>query len=108
MTTIHSHRVGSELRRAEPLMHFGLFQCLALMAALLTTGRQLSAELPRTGPDTEKRFPPLKLPPGFRATLYACDPFIEYPSAIALGPRPGTLFVAVDYMTGLGTAIVRR
>src|SRR2546426_11146274 len=29
-----------------------------------------------------------------KATLFACDPVIEYPSAIALGPRPGTLFVA--------------
>jgi putative heme-binding domain-containing protein len=46
--------------------------------------------------------------PGFTATLFACDPLIEYPSAIAIGPRPGTLFVAVDYMTGLGTEIVRR
>jgi putative membrane-bound dehydrogenase-like protein len=63
---------------------------------------------PKTGPATEKRFPPLKLPPGFTATLFACDPLIEYPSVIAAGPRPGTLFVAVDFMTGLGTEIVRR
>jgi putative membrane-bound dehydrogenase-like protein len=48
------------------------------------------------------------LPPGFQATLFACDPLIEYPSAIALGPKPGTLFVAHDYMTGLGTEIIRR
>ena len=60
------------------------------------------------GPQTEKRFPPLKVPVGFKATLFACDPLIEYPSVIARGPRPGTLFVAVDYMTGLGTEIVRR
>src|SRR5262249_51867536 len=25
-----------------------------------------------------------------------------------IGPRPGALFVAVDYMTGLGTEIIRR
>ncbi|MFM9966499.1 MAG: HEAT repeat domain-containing protein [Planctomycetaceae bacterium] len=62
----------------------------------------LAAE-PQTGPETEKRFPPLKVPAGFKATLFACDPLIEYPSAIALGPRANTLFVAVDYMTGLGT-----
>ncbi len=68
----------------------------------------LGQEPPRTGPATEKRFPALKLPTGFRATLFACDPLIEYPSVIALGPRPGTLFVAVDYLTGLGTQIVRR
>src|SRR5581483_187959 len=61
-----------------------------------------------TGPATEKRFPPLKVPAGFKATLFACDPLVEYPSAIALGPRPGTLLVAHDYMTGLGTEIVRR
>ncbi|HMF19846.1 MAG TPA: PVC-type heme-binding CxxCH protein, partial [Gemmataceae bacterium] len=63
---------------------------------------------PRTGPRTEKRFPPLQLPAGFKATLFACDPFIEYPSAIAVGPHAGSLFVAVDYMTGLGTDIIRR
>jgi putative membrane-bound dehydrogenase-like protein len=61
-----------------------------------------------SGPQAEKRFPPLQLPPGFQATLFACDPMIEYPSVIALGPRPGTLFVAIDYVTGLGTDIVRR
>jgi putative membrane-bound dehydrogenase-like protein len=65
-------------------------------------------DAPQTGPETEKRFPPLKLADGFKATLFACDPFIEYPSAIALGPRADSLFVAVDYMTGLGTEIVRR
>src|SRR5262245_31465232 len=63
---------------------------------------------PPGGPAAEARFPPLRLPPGFRAMLFACDPFIEYPSAIAAGPRAGSLFVAVDYMTGLGTEIVRR
>src|SRR5262249_24455731 len=50
----------------------------------------------------------LRVPPGFKATLFACDPLIEYPSVIAAGPRAGSLFVAVDYMTGLGTDIVRR
>src|SRR5437879_2116808 len=58
---------------------------------------------PQIGPDTEKRFPPLKVPPGFKATLFACDPLIEYPSVIAIGPKPGAIFVAIDYMTGLGT-----
>jgi putative membrane-bound dehydrogenase-like protein len=65
-------------------------------------------ERPRTGPETEKRFPPLQVPAGFKATLFACDPLIEYPSVICVGPRPGAIFVAVDYMTGLGTEIVRR
>jgi putative membrane-bound dehydrogenase-like protein len=48
------------------------------------------------------------VPAGFKATLFACDPLIEYPSAICAGPRPGALFVAIDYMTGLGTEIIRR
>ncbi|HEY1340643.1 MAG TPA: PVC-type heme-binding CxxCH protein, partial [Bryobacteraceae bacterium] len=48
------------------------------------------------------------MPAGFKATLFACDPLIEYPSVISIGPRPGAIFVAVDYMTGLGTEIVRR
>jgi putative heme-binding domain-containing protein len=61
-----------------------------------------------TGPETEKRFPPLAVPDGFHATLFACDPLIEYPSVIALGPRTGSLFVAHDYMTGLGVEIIRR
>jgi hypothetical protein len=62
----------------------------------------------RTGPKTEKRFPPLKVPPQFKATLFACDPLIEYPSVLALGPRLNSVFLAHDYMTGLGEAIVRR
>src|SRR5438045_879009 len=76
----------------------------ALLGVLLLQGE----EPPRTGPQTEKRFPPLRVPPGFKATLFACDPLIEYPSVIALGPDGRSLFVAVDYMTGLGTDIVKR
>jgi putative membrane-bound dehydrogenase-like protein len=73
-----------------------------------TLGRGLGQNQTDTGPATEKRFPPLKTPPGFRATLFACDPLIEYPSALALGPRSGTAFVAIDYLTGLGVDIIRR
>lgn len=50
----------------------------------------------KTGPQTEKRFPPLVVPAGFKATLFACDPLIEYPSVIARGPKAGSLFVAID------------
>src|SRR6266480_1930189 len=77
-------------------------------SALLCTAALGQDKPLQTGPDTEKRFPPLKVPAGFKATLFACDPLIEYPSAVALGPHPGSIFVAVDYMTGLGTEIVRR
>ena len=65
-------------------------------------------EAARTGPETEKRFPPIKVPPQFKATLFACDPLIEYPSVLALGPRSNSIFLAHDYMTGLGEKIVRR
>jgi putative membrane-bound dehydrogenase-like protein len=68
----------------------------------------LGQEKPKLGPETEKRFPPLKVPPGFKSTLFACDPLVEYPSAIAPGPRCGSLFVAADYLTGLGTQVERR
>src|SRR6266571_1336013 len=79
--------------------------CVAALSGLLC----LRGEEPsHTGPQTEKRFPPLRVPGGFKATLFACDPLIEYPSAISVGPRPGAIFVAIDYMTGLGTEIVRR
>ena len=61
-----------------------------------------------TGPDTEKRFSPLKVPPQFKATLFACDPLIEYPSVLSLGPRSNSIFLAHDYMTGLGEKIARR
>jgi putative membrane-bound dehydrogenase-like protein len=83
------------------LLLFSLLFCSATIAADTDNP-------PTTGPATEKRFPPLKVPAGFKATLFACDPLIEYPSAISVGPRPGAIFVAVDYMTGLGTDIVRR
>src|SRR5438093_4428983 len=82
--------------------------CTLLLGTLLSTASPPDDKIARTGPETEKRFSPLKVPPGFKATLFACDPLIEYPSVIARGPRPGTLFVAVDYLTGLGTEIVRR
>ena len=73
-------------------------------AAIALAGFMLNgAQPPQTGPATEKRFPPLKVPPGFKATLFACDPLIEYPSVISIGPKPGSIFVAIDYMTGLGT-----
>lgn len=77
---------------------------LASSAVVLAGLLVLQAQSPpQTGPATEKRFPPLKLPAGFKATLFACDPLIEYPSVIAAGPRPGKIFVAVDFMTGLGS-----
>ena len=81
-----------------------------LLALILWTVAALAApqEPARTGPETEKRFPPLKVPAKFKATLFACDPLIEYPSVLALGPRPNSIFLAHDYMTGLGETIVRR
>src|SRR5882672_10742388 len=84
-----------------PLAGMLLFSMLSML--ILSAGQPA-----KTGPATEKRFPPLKVPAGFTATLFACDSLIEYPSVIAIGPRPGTLFVAADFMTGLGTEIVRR
>src|SRR5438876_4961246 len=84
---------------------FALRMCCA---ALLCSVAHAQDKPLQTGPETEKRFPPLKVLIGFKATLFACDPLIEYPSAVALGPHPGSIFVAVDYMTGLGTEIVRR
>lgn len=80
----------------------------AVTAMLLITLSAFAGEGFLTGPGTGKRFPPLKVPAGFKATLFACDPLIEYLSVIAMGPRPGTVFVAHDYMTGLGIEIVRR
>jgi putative membrane-bound dehydrogenase-like protein len=77
--------------------------CLALGLLLVR-----AQDPPRTGPETEKRFPPLKVPTGFKATLFACDPLIQYPSAICAGPRSGALFVAIDYQTGLGDQLERR
>ncbi len=85
-----------------------IIRALGLGICGLAVVSALGGEPPRTGPETEKRFPPLKVPPGLAATLFACDPLIEYPSAIAAGPRPGSILLAVDYLTGLGTTIVRR
>ncbi|HKB01709.1 MAG TPA: HEAT repeat domain-containing protein, partial [Gemmataceae bacterium] len=87
-----------------PLRWFLALGPLVLVGAFAGRGD----ERPLTGPETEKRFPPLKLPAGFKTTLFACDPFIEYPSVIAAGPTANSLFVAIDYMTGLGEEIVRR
>ena len=89
-------------------MRVTLVGVLALGACCVAVVSAVGSEPPRTGPETEKRFPPLKVPTGLKATLFACDPLIEYPSAVAAGPRPGSILVAVDYLSGLGTEIVRR
>lgn len=80
----------------------------AFTAAIVLSWWGVAAPAPQTGPATEKRFPPLDILHGFKATLFACDPLIEYPSVIAAGPKANQLFVAIDYMTGLGVDIVRR
>jgi putative membrane-bound dehydrogenase-like protein len=77
---------------------------LAFQAGMLAQADKPAAH----GRPSELRFPPLELPEGFTATLFACDPLIEYPSVLALGPRASSIFIAHDYMTGLGTEIVRR
>ena len=82
---------------------------LGFVLAMTLVSARSAAEGPiLTGPQTEQRFPPLHVPEGFKATLFACDPLLEYPSVIAVGPRADTVFVTHDYMTGLGTEIVRR
>src|SRR5262245_47810839 len=96
-------KAGKQESRATVISCFSAF-LIALAGVLGLAGERA----PRTGPATEKRFPPLKVPAGFKATLFACDPLIEYPSVIALGPRQRSLFVAADYVTGLGVEIVRR
>lgn len=92
------------LDRRKPYLWLALTACLALAETLDAQG----PAIPTTGPQTEKRFPALVVPAGFKATLFACDPLVEYPSVIALGPRPGSVLVAYDYLTGLGTDITRR
>src|SRR5262245_12385605 len=81
---------------------------LCISAVMLGARLAAAQEAMWTGPETERRFPPLKVPAKFRATLFACDPLIEYPSVLALGPRPNSVFLAHDYMTGLGEKIIRR
>jgi putative membrane-bound dehydrogenase-like protein len=83
-----------------------LFLLGACTTALLAAVSIHCDEAPPTGPQTEKRFPPLKVPPSFKATLFACDPLIKYPSAICAGPRTGSLFVAIDTMTGDGNEML--
>ncbi|MFP6770586.1 MAG: PVC-type heme-binding CxxCH protein [Planctomycetaceae bacterium] len=80
----------------------------ALMLGAWVTAVPAADKQPLVGPATEKRFPALRVPAGFQATLFACDPLVEYPSVISIGPRPGTLLLAHDYVTGLGIEIVRR
>jgi putative membrane-bound dehydrogenase-like protein len=94
----------SGMPAVRPLHLLLAFGCLVPLCGFPAGGQ----EKPRTGLDTEKRFPPLKVPAGLKATLFACDPLIEYPSVIAAGPKANQLFVAIDYMTGLGEEIVRR
>ena len=77
-----------------------------LFAAYCLVSTAVWADQPVTGPETEKRFPPLKIPEGFRATLFACDPLVEYPSVIAIGPESGTLFVETSFSMNCATKMV--
>ncbi len=81
---------------------------VVLLAMLVSAPGAAGEKSTEVGPETEKRFPALVVPDGFTSTLFACDPLVEYPSVISIGPRPGTLLVAHDYVTGLGVKIVRR
>jgi putative membrane-bound dehydrogenase-like protein len=81
---------------------------LGLVVWCVAACSAMGSEPPRTGPETEKRFPRLKIPPSLKVTLFASDPVIAYPSAVALGPRARSILVAVDYLSGLGEEIVRR
>jgi putative membrane-bound dehydrogenase-like protein len=91
------------------LVHAILLVTALLFGGVIDGEEHESTELKGpVGPATEKRFPALQVPDGFKATLFACDPLIEYASVIALGPRQATLFVAHDYVTGLGVEIIRR
>src|SRR5262249_47739134 len=83
-------------------------RCTSLIFLVSLVALAAAPEPARTGPQTEKRFPPLQVPPHFKATLFACDPLIEYPSVLAVGPHSNSIFLAHDYMTGLGEAIIRR
>src|SRR2546426_12651732 len=94
--------------RIGPFCTIIVLSFLALVALTEWNSASSFGDEQGTGPQTETRFPPLIVPPGFTATLFACDPLIEYPSVIALGPRARSVFVAHDYMTGLGTEITRR
>src|SRR5687768_592312 len=95
---------GSKVTALLPLR---LTFCAALVACLVAGGGRAEVPAGREA-ENEKRFPPLVLPSGFQATLFACDPMVEYPSAIAPGPRAGSLFVAAVYLTGLGNQTERR
>ena len=71
------------------------FECLGTYA----DGETALAEIPRATPDVVlmdinlpgmsgvEAVKRLKLPDGFKATLFACDPLIEYPSAMCIGPE---------------------
>jgi glucose/arabinose dehydrogenase len=98
-------QLASRLFRNRPALPWRAVTFLLIATLVRLAGAQATT---RTGPETEKRFPPLKVPPQFKATLFACDPLIEYPSVLALGPRSNSIFLAHDYMTGLGEKIVRR
>lgn len=95
---------------AKPFIALAIGSVVLLLAVISPASAADAAAGPDvvTGPETEKRFPPLTVPEGFHATLFACDPLVEYPSVISVGPAPGTVFVAHDYVTGLGVEIVRR
>src|SRR5262245_39363694 len=97
----HPHHRG-------PVMHSLPLRICTLLAVVFLALPLAGQQTPKTGPETEKRFPPLKVPQGFKATLFACDPLIEYPSVIAAGPKVNQIFQAQDYYAGQGNQTTRK
>lgn len=75
------------------------------------------AALAQSGPGGTKAAPPppltpaqlvdlVKAPPGFRVSLFATSDLVNYPVSVAAAPD-GTLFVASDANSSLGTALGR-
>lgn len=100
-----------QIRRLRPLVILSVLVILAVAEGGRfqdTLAQRLDVPPANVGPITAQRFPPIHVPDGFKVALFACDPLVEYPSVIARGPKVGALFVAHDYLTGLGVDIVRR
>jgi hypothetical protein len=54
----------------------GAIALALLLGSWAQAATRAADDPPRTGPGSEKRFPPLKVAPGFQATLFACDPMV--------------------------------
>src|SRR5438128_2714605 len=86
------------MKRSAAICFLAGFLCLTLTPAARAQRAGKPAPPPAT---TEELLKSIKVPPGFKATIFAAPPQVNYPTCIDAAPT-GEVFIGVDQMGSLG------